>query len=72
MGGELAPGDSLKVAYPIAVAAPGRYIYGASVRFSAFQDTSENRVSWKVLVSAFLRQVVVLWRGSRWVLAKGL
>ncbi len=58
-GGELAPGDSLEVVYPIAVAAPGRYIYGASVRFAADQDTSNNRVSWEVVVGALPRQVVV-------------
>ncbi len=58
-GDALAPGDSLVVAYPITGVAPGRYVYSARARFRADQDTSNNRVSWEVVVGAHPFQVVV-------------
>ena len=58
-GGELAPGDSAGVTYPVEGVEPGRHFYRARLITAADQDSSNNRVSWEVVAGAMAGQAAI-------------
>ncbi|MDA0746348.1 MAG: lamin tail domain-containing protein [bacterium] len=55
----LAPGDSLRVVYPVAETRPGWRTFVADVVFAEDQDSTNNRVEWEGVVGVLPGQVVV-------------
>ena len=58
-GGELAPGDSVRVTCLLEGIAPGRHLYRARLSAEADQDSSNNRVSFEVVAGALAGQAAI-------------